>query len=201
MLGKPSRRTRHRLEDHGKKAVATVLEVGKRGMAITTGSGQLVSDTEVAMKLNLRVEPEGEPPFEIWTRMRFSQFGVPSAGSKIAVIYDPEDHESIMRDDSPAAAIQAQMGNLPAGMSDIATQVTTASLSGASPADIRSMLAQQVGQAYSVTAMPSFGTPAPAPAAHEDPLDRLEKLADLKAKGILTEEEFQAQKAKILGEA
>ena len=199
MLGKPSRRTRHRLEDHGKKAAATVLEIGKRGMAITTGSGQLVSDTEVAVKLNLRVEPEGEPPFEIWTRMRFSQFGVPTAGSKIAVIYDPEDHESMMLDSSPAAMIQAQMADRPAGLRDIATQVTTASLSGASPQDIRAMLAQQVGQAYSATAMPTFGAPAPAP--QEDPLDRLEKLADLKAKGILTEEEFQAQKAKILGGA
>jgi hypothetical protein len=27
----------------------------------------------------------------------------------------------------------------------------------------------------------------------------LERLADLRAKGILTEEEFQAQKAKVLG--
>jgi hypothetical protein len=198
MLGKPSRRTRHRLEDHGKKATATVLEVGKRGMAITTGSGQLVSDTEVALKLNLRVEPPGEPPFEVWTKMRFSQFGMPSAGAKIAVIYDPEDHESIMCDDSPAAMIQTHMADMPAGIRDIATQVTTASLSGAGRDEVRA-LAQQLGQQYAATAMPSFG--APAPAAREDPLDRLEKLADLKAKGILTDEEFQAQKAKILGEA
>lgn len=39
----------------------------------------------------------------------------------------------------------------------------------------------------------------PGAVAQEDPLDRLEKLADLKAKGVLTEAEFQAQKAKILG--
>jgi Short C-terminal domain len=42
---------------------------------------------------------------------------------------------------------------------------------------------------------------APAPA--EDPRDRqiaqLKELADLKAQGILTEEEFAAQKAQILG--
>ena len=36
-------------------------------------------------------------------------------------------------------------------------------------------------------------TPAP------DPLDQLQKLGELKAQGILTEEEFAAQKAKILG--
>jgi hypothetical protein len=199
MLGKPSRRTRHRLEDHGKKAPATVLEVGKRGMAITTGSGQLVSDTEVALKLSLRVEPEGEPPFELWTKLRFSQFGMPQAGSKIAVIYDPEDHESIMLDDSPQAMIDVHMAGMPAGLSEIVSQVTAASLGGASNDQVRS-LAAQLGQQYGARTMPTYPTMPPSAAAGEDPLDRLEKLADLKAKGILTDEEFQAQKAKILAQ-
>lgn len=39
---------------------------------------------------------------------------------------------------------------------------------------------------------------AGAPAATPSVADELAKLADLKAKGILTEEEFQAQKAKLL---
>jgi putative oligomerization/nucleic acid binding protein len=37
-----------------------------------------------------------------------------------------------------------------------------------------------------------------APQHPEDPLDRLSKLAELHAAGALTDEEFQAQKAKIL---
>jgi hypothetical protein len=42
--------------------------------------------------------------------------------------------------------------------------------------------------------------PAPAPAAPaEDPITQLERLGALKAQGLLTEEEFNAQKAKILG--
>jgi len=41
--------------------------------------------------------------------------------------------------------------------------------------------------------------PAPAPAAPQrDPIQQLKDLADLKAQGILTEDEFAAQKAKIL---
>ncbi len=43
--------------------------------------------------------------------------------------------------------------------------------------------------------------PEPAPAAAPDSssmLDQLQKLGDLKAQGILTEEEFAAQKAKLL---
>ena len=41
--------------------------------------------------------------------------------------------------------------------------------------------------------------PAPAPAQEVDVASQLERLADLKDQGILTEEEFTAQKAKLLG--
>jgi hypothetical protein len=42
--------------------------------------------------------------------------------------------------------------------------------------------------------------PAPAPAAAApDPIQQLRDLGDLKAQGVLTDEEFAAAKAKILG--
>jgi hypothetical protein len=41
--------------------------------------------------------------------------------------------------------------------------------------------------------------PAPAAAAAPDPIEQLKQLGDLHAKGVLTEEEFAAQKAKLLG--
>ena len=41
--------------------------------------------------------------------------------------------------------------------------------------------------------------PAQAPAAQEDVITQLERLGALKAQGLLTEEEFNAQKAKLLG--
>ena len=40
---------------------------------------------------------------------------------------------------------------------------------------------------------------APAVQAQEDVITQLERLGALKAQGILTEEEFEAQKAKLLG--
>jgi hypothetical protein len=40
---------------------------------------------------------------------------------------------------------------------------------------------------------------APVAAPPEDPITQLERLGALKAQGLLTEEEFNAQKAKILG--
>ena len=49
----------------------------------------------------------------------------------------------------------------------------------------------------------AYAQPAPAPAAaaptQEDTISQLERLGALKDQGVLTEEEFQAQKAKILG--
>ncbi len=41
--------------------------------------------------------------------------------------------------------------------------------------------------------------PAAAPAMQEDVITQLERLGALKAQGLLTEEEFAAQKAKLLG--
>ena len=42
--------------------------------------------------------------------------------------------------------------------------------------------------------------PPPAPAqAAPDPVSQLKDLADLKAQGVLTDAEFEAQKARILG--
>jgi biotin carboxyl carrier protein len=57
---------------------------------------------------------------------------------------------------------------------------------------------QQQQQQYYQQAAPA---PAPAPAAapQTDVVSQLQGLADLKAQGVLTDAEFAAQKAKILG--
>ena len=64
---------------------------------------------------------------------------------------------------------------------------------------------QETQQPVQVSAAPPVGgaayaiPTAPVPAAPEvDPIAQLERLGQLKAQGILTEEEFAAQKAKIL---
>lgn len=45
---------------------------------------------------------------------------------------------------------------------------------------------------------PPEAAPAAPPAAAADPVERLKELASLRDQGILTEEEFSAQKAKVL---
>jgi hypothetical protein len=55
--------------------------------------------------------------------------------------------------------------------------------------------AQYAQQQYAEPPPPS---PAPAPAAAPDMVTQLKELAELKSQGILTDAEFDAQKAKIL---
>ena len=55
----------------------------------------------------------------------------------------------------------------------------------------------QRAQAYEQGAAAS--APPPPPPAAADPIAQLKDLADLHAQGVLTDEEFAAQKARILG--
>lgn len=56
--------------------------------------------------------------------------------------------------------------------------------------------AQQEEQQQAAPPPPAAAAPA---AAASSPIEQLKELGELKAQGILTEEEFAAQKAKLLG--
>ncbi len=61
------------------------------------------------------------------------------------------------------------------------------------------MANKQAAQAQQAPAEAPAAAPAPEPAAAvPDPIEQLTQLAALKDSGALTEEEFEAQKAKIL---
>ena len=57
--------------------------------------------------------------------------------------------------------------------------------------------AEQDQQAYAQQAPPPAAAPAPAEA---DPIERLKELGELHDSGVLTDEEFAAQKAKVLAD-
>jgi hypothetical protein len=54
---------------------------------------------------------------------------------------------------------------------------------------------QEEPQAYGYAPEPAAAPAAPPP----DPLEQLKQLGELKAQGVLTDAEFEAQKARILG--
>ena len=57
----------------------------------------------------------------------------------------------------------------------------------------------QATQAYQATQAPPPAAPAPAAAAAEDTTAELERLAQLHTQGVLSDDEFSAAKAKVLG--
>jgi len=59
--------------------------------------------------------------------------------------------------------------------------------------------AAQEQQQYAQQAPPPQAAPAAPAGGESSTIDQLKELGELKAQGILTEEEFAAQKAKILG--
>jgi hypothetical protein len=69
-------------------------------------------------------------------------------------------------------------------------------------AQLDAMQAQQAQQAMAPAAAPAppaYAAPAPAAPAGADIAGQLQQLATLKAQGILSDAEFEAAKAKILG--
>ena len=78
--------------------------------------------------------------------------------------------------------------------------VTTAVVAGTATAVGGHMQRKQAQAAQAQQAQAAAAAPAPAPApVVGDPVAQLEKLGQLHAQGILTDEEFAAQKAKLLG--
>ena len=64
-------------------------------------------------------------------------------------------------------------------------------------AAIDASVAQQLAAQQAQQPQPAYAPPAPAAAA-PDPIAQLKELASLKDAGVLTEAEFEAQKARIL---
>lgn len=95
------------------------------------------------------------------------------------------------------------MPGLLRGMARTAVVAGTATaVSGRVARRQQSKWAQQEEQQYAqqqAAAPPPPAAPAAAPAAEGSTIEQLKQLGELKEQGILTEEEFAAQKAKLLG--
>jgi Short C-terminal domain len=187
MLGKPSKKLKEQLQESGKRANALIVEIAERGMAVTRGAADnVVTNTEIALKTHLRVQPDDEPEFEVKKRFSYPQLSVPSAGQTIPVIYDPQDHDKIVVDYSPEAQGQAALSGAGIDVGSLGELMNQAAA-----------LQAQQGQG----GMPGMAGMAPASSpAQPDPVEQLERLAALKEKGALTEAEFEAEKAKIIGQ-
>ncbi len=161
-----------RLREHLEaKGKRAEATVVKKASRGTVSSSDGLAQGTIALKTTLRVHPVDEPEFEVRKTFKYPQLAVPPEGSRVGVVYDPADHDKIMLDDSPQASQSAAISA--AGLDP----ETLATLTGAA------------GQAV----------PMAAPAAQPNRVEQLEKLAAMKQSGALTEKEFEAEKARILG--
>jgi hypothetical protein len=74
----------------------------------------------------------------------------------------------------------------------------TAAIAGTATA-VSNRVSRRQGERWSEQEAAAPQAEAAAPAAGGSTIDQLKELGELKAQGILTEEEFAAQKAKLLG--
>jgi hypothetical protein len=151
-------------EGGGRQAKATVLKA-KQGIPTSMSQGSAMYGEDITRwHYLLRVEPDGEEPFEAAIVIRINHLDGLSLqeGETAIVLYDPDDHRKVAFD------VKATEG-------------------------ARKARWQQRTIEYEA--------PEPEPQAQSegDKLEQLEKLADLKQRGVLTATEFDAEKAKILG--
>jgi hypothetical protein len=68
----------------GRRAPAVVIEVKDTGTTV---------NNQPRVRLRLRVQPEGEPPFEVERKLLVSRLAIPRVGERVEVAYDPDDRD------------------------------------------------------------------------------------------------------------
>jgi Short C-terminal domain len=202
---------------------------GRFAISSGGNAAEQVASAHVNWKVKLRVTPEGEEPFEVEVKEGYAQMGMgPQIGSTVPVLYDPNDHSNVAIDHDTGAQVGAKIDQMVAGMSP-GRKERMERLGGAGAGDLMrdavadpaafrermyaraDELKAQAAQGINPLTGASTGQPVSgsnplanfqaafgAPAA-PDPADQIAKLADLRDRGALTDEEFQAEKKKILG--
>jgi hypothetical protein len=195
---------RRDLSKVGIRAYAEVLAAEQSAISVTVGNPNLVGNTEVRWKLHLRVTPDAEPPFEASVAALLPQLTRPRPGMRLPVLYDPKDHGRVQIDHRPAATAEVAFDAVTATRPDLAG----ARVMGMPMADvIRQAIAdptafrEEMMRRGAEMQQQALGAAQAAQTERgADPIDRLERLAALKERGLLTDEEFEQQKHKILGD-
>jgi hypothetical protein len=201
-------RGKHKLkslrEHGGRSAVATVLEFDKRWGVPESGYGGIPLGHSEHYTLKIRVEPIGEPAFE--AEIKEHDFFVtdsehPRPGERFAVVYDPNDRSDVVRDPlDPDGVVPAMRGELKLKPEeeDRFRETLFANLEKLRQSG---KLNEQQYQQKRAQLEAQFEPSAPlATGPARDIAAQLTDLAALRDRGVLSDVEFQAQKAKLLGE-
>jgi hypothetical protein len=196
----------------GVRCRATVLTaergntVSGQAMMVETGQGHYI------WKLTVRVEPSGQAPFEAAVTAQLGIGNSLAPGMGVSVIYDPNDPSKIAYDQGRDGTVEGMVEGLVASLPGSDPQALQSILEGVikNPSSMNdtATLASQ-GQALASAMGISNPTvhvrgqqdlPSSPPAPPEDPVQLLTQLAQLRTQGMLTDAEYETQKARLLGE-
>jgi hypothetical protein len=157
-----------------RKMAEQLMATGSRGAGTVVqvqDTGMTVND-DPRVKMTFRVEPlDGGPAFDANKTTTVSRLSIPRQGERYPVWYDPQDTSKWMY-----ATIADDTG--------------------------RETMRQMFGEvAETFVGMGAPDAPAAAAGAPQvqDTVEQLKQLADLHNQGLLTDDEFEQQKAKLLG--
>jgi hypothetical protein len=194
-----------KLEESGTRAPAEVVKAEQSGTGVTVGNPAFAGATEVVWNLDVKVKPDGADPLDAHVEARLPQYSAIMVGSTVPVLFDPSDHSKIALDMSPQAwadaaiASAGQMGAL-AGNPALATPIKEMMEAAMKdPEGFRQHAMEEAQKAFGAAGFTVMG--APQQSGEAAMVDTLSKLADLHDRGVLTDEEFAQQKAKLLGES
>jgi hypothetical protein len=176
--------------------------------------GLVVNRSDTTERINYRVTirvkfPDGSTTeFKKW--LDWHDVGQLYQGSVVPVRYDPSDHSKVVLD-VPALEERHARADA-AGKTQLDSQLDRLGEPGSGTGgpgvqalaglgnlgDLKAQLLQTAAENPGSVVDLSSGSPGPSSSSPED---RLAKLADLKDRGVLSDDEFAAEKAKILGES
>lgn len=167
---KEQQETAKRLFETGEKARATLLSIEP--------TGTILNEINIKCRVRFRLDPlSGAQSFEGEKSFFINQTQMPRVGDVWPAWYDISDQATFAvgqpnLGDPQSMAILEEFG-IPHPLAD-------------------------PNQPSTVQAAPAGG--APAGGANDDRMDDIERLGDLRNRGLLTDAEFEAEKRRILGE-
>jgi len=200
ILGNKKKLEQQLSQEGGTVAWATITDVGAEfDTGSLDGFNQVTSRTE-HVKITVTVQPDNGEPFVASFRQAFAGLR-PFKGWQCKVIFDPNDRSRIaVLEDSitPPGIDHARAERA----TDMRNEAMAAASSGNIAEYVESLKARaQSGELHGVTIVDGRMISPGAPASKPDVVDQLTKLDALRARGVLTDAEFAAQKAKLLAES
>jgi hypothetical protein len=182
-----------------KKLYAEGAQAEGQVFALTEYTGGYAGSTAQGVKVRVKFPDGSVTEFEKGP-LSASDVGYFAVGSVVPVRYDRADHSKVVLDIPALKERHAQTGAAQRAQLDAQfAHMGEPGAPGLGGGDLKAQLLQMAAQ--NPGSVIDLRSSQPQAQQASDPVDRLSKLAELKEQGVLTEEEFTAAKAKILGES